>query len=76
MREDKGSQRVLLLFPEGGLELNATAAAVLDLCDGLRSVADIAALLADRFPDVGKREIERDVVELLAGLVERRLVEV
>ena len=76
LRHDKASNRLLLVFPEGALELNPTAAAVLELCDGLRSVAEIAALLADRFPGTARQEIEQDVVGLVSGLVERRLLEV
>ncbi|MCU0890041.1 MAG: pyrroloquinoline quinone biosynthesis peptide chaperone PqqD [Rubritepida sp.] len=40
---------MLLLYPEAGLALNPTAAATLELCDGARTVAEIAALLGERF---------------------------
>jgi len=61
----------MLLFPEGALELNETAAKVLELCDGERTVADVVGILEARYPgaDVGP-----DVKELLGRLEERRFV--
>jgi coenzyme PQQ biosynthesis protein PqqD len=41
--------QALLLYPEGALALNPTAHAVLELCDGRRTVAQIVAELAGRF---------------------------
>ena len=61
----------LLLIPEGAVRLNATAAAVLELCDGLRSVEDIAATLAARYDGA---EVGDDVRELLERMAERGLV--
>lgn len=49
LRPDRQTGRMLLLYPEAGLALNATAAATLELCDGARTVAEIAGLLATRF---------------------------
>jgi coenzyme PQQ biosynthesis protein PqqD len=61
----------MLLFPEGALELNETAAKVLELCDGQRTVADVVSILESRYPgaDVGP-----DVRDLLGRLEERRFV--
>jgi pyrroloquinoline quinone biosynthesis protein D len=61
----------MLLFPEGALELNESAAKVLELCNGERTVADIVRVLEARYPgaDVGP-----DVKELLGRLEERRFV--
>ena len=36
-------QQHVLLYPEGAVLLNDTGAAILELCDGQRSVAEIAA---------------------------------
>jgi pyrroloquinoline quinone biosynthesis protein D len=60
----------VLLFPEGVLVPNTTAAAVLELCDGARTVTDIAAVLGKRFSGVR----EQDVLDVLARLGERRVV--
>ena len=61
----------LLLIPEGAVRLNATAAAVLELCDGERSVEDIAAALSERY---GGADVADDVRELLAGIAQKGLV--
>jgi pyrroloquinoline quinone biosynthesis protein D len=61
----------LLLVPEGVVRLNASAAAVLELCDGERSVDDIVGALAARYDgaDVGD-----DVRELVDAMVRKGLV--
>ena len=64
LRTDRLSGETLLLYPEHGLILSPSAAAILRLCDG-RSVGDIAAELA---APVG------DVLEFLTTLSDRGLV--
>jgi pyrroloquinoline quinone biosynthesis protein D len=61
----------VVLFPEGVLVLNDTAAAVVDLCDGRTSLGDIAAKLAEEFDGVRPQ----DVAELVERLVARRVVD-
>ena len=63
------NQRVLL-YPEGVVLLNDTGAAVLDLCDGARSIAEIAAILGERF----NCDVRTDVLEYLTGLEDQALV--
>ncbi|MEZ0069647.1 pyrroloquinoline quinone biosynthesis protein D [Streptacidiphilus sp. MAP12-20] len=60
----------LALVPEGVLVLNETASAVLALCDGRRTVAEIVSRLGERFGGVRTE----DVTELLARLAARRVV--
>ncbi|MFD9703932.1 pyrroloquinoline quinone biosynthesis peptide chaperone PqqD [Lentzea sp. NPDC059081] len=62
----------VVLFPEGVLVLNETAASVVALCDGARSVGDIAVALADEYDGVEPS----DVASLVSRLVERRVVDV
>ncbi|GAB2864845.1 pyrroloquinoline quinone biosynthesis peptide chaperone PqqD [Lentzea nigeriaca] len=62
----------VVLFPEGVLVLNETAASVVALCDGVRSVGDIALALGDVYAGVQPE----DIAELVARLVERRVVDV
>ncbi len=62
----------VVLFPEGVLVLNETAAAVVGLCDGRTSVEGIARRLAEEFDGVRAD----DVAELVSRLVARRVVEV
>jgi pyrroloquinoline quinone biosynthesis protein D len=61
----------VLLFPEGVLLLNDTAAAVVARCDGSTNVGDIARNLATEFDDMRAE----DVVELVTRLVQRRVVD-
>ena len=64
-------ERHVLLYPEGLVALNETAAAILELCDGDRPVAQIVATLKLRYRAEG---IERDVAVLLQGLAAKGLV--
>ena len=61
----------VLLVPEGVVRLNPSAAEVLELCDGERSLDDIVALLAERYDgaDVGD-----DVRGLIDAMTERGVV--
>lgn len=60
-----------LLVPEGAVRLNETATRVLELCDGRRSVEEIAATLSQRYSGT---DVTDDVRDLLAGMGERGLV--
>jgi pyrroloquinoline quinone biosynthesis protein D len=60
----------VLLFPEGVLVPNPTAAAVLELCDGARSVTEITTVLSRRYSGV----VAQDVLSVLSRLGERRVV--
>jgi pyrroloquinoline quinone biosynthesis protein D len=68
---DEVRERHVLLYPEGLVALNETAAAILELCDGDRAVAQIVATLKLRYRAEG---IERDVAALLQGLAAKGLV--
>lgn len=64
LRTDRLTGETLLLYPEHGLVLNQSAAAIVRLCDG-REVAEIAAALDAPLSDV---------VALLQTLASRGLV--
>lgn len=68
---DHTRERHVLLAPESVLVPNATAAAVLRLCDGHRSAAEIARALRARYASVP----EGDVRGLLDRLARRRVIE-
>ena len=68
---DEVRERHVLLYPEGLVALNETAAAILALCDGERPVEQIVATLKLRYQAEG---IERDVMALLQGLAAKGLV--
>jgi pyrroloquinoline quinone biosynthesis protein D len=67
---DQVRQQRLLLYPEGVVLLNDTGAAILELCDGQRSIAEIASVLGERY----HCDVTADVLEYLSQLVDRDLV--
>ena len=67
---DPVRQQRVLLYPEGVVLLNETGAAILDLCDGRRSIAAIAAALEERY----HRDVVADVIEYVSRLAERELI--
>jgi pyrroloquinoline quinone biosynthesis protein D len=73
LRSDRVRGEVVLLLPDRVLLLNATAAAVLTLCDGRRTSAELVAELAGRY-DSPVEVLAGDVCELLAQFRERGLI--
>ena len=71
LRYDDVREEHLLLIPEGAVRLNPTAAQVLELCDGERSLDDIAAALSERYDGADVRD---DVVELVDAMAQKGLV--
>ena len=60
----------VLLFPEGVVRLNATGAAILELCDGVRSIDDVVLTLATRF-DTSPEKLRDDVSDYLSQLAHK-----
>ena len=71
LRYDDVREEHVLLIPEGAVRLNPTAADVLGLCDGERSLDDIVGALSARYEGVDVRD---DVVDLVDAMVEKGLV--
>ncbi len=71
LRYDDVREEHLLLIPEGAVRLNPTAADVLGLCDGERSVDDIVGALSARYDGADVRD---DVLELVDAMSQRGLV--
>jgi pyrroloquinoline quinone biosynthesis protein D len=69
---DAARERHVLLTPEAVSVLNGTGAAILRLCDGQRTVAEIVAELRNRYD----RVVDDEVRTFLDRLVARRCVEV
>lgn len=71
LQYDEVREEHLLLVPEGVVRLNPTAAEVLELCDGQRSLNEIVGALSARYEgaDVGE-----DVRGLLDAMTQRGLV--
>ena len=63
--------RPVLLYPEGAVLLNDTAKAILELVDGRRTIAEIAAILSERY---GGADVEADVLECLERLTRQELI--
>jgi pyrroloquinoline quinone biosynthesis protein D len=71
LRYDEVREEHLLLIPEGAVRLNPTAAEVLELCDGERSLDDIVVALSARYEGADVRD---DVLELVDAMAQRGLV--
>jgi coenzyme PQQ biosynthesis protein PqqD len=74
LRPDRLSGRMVLLYPERGLVLSDSAAAILELCDARHTVAEIVDLLARR-TEGDRATIAADVGALLETLIGRGLVQ-
>jgi pyrroloquinoline quinone biosynthesis protein D len=71
LRYDEVREEHVLLVPEGAVRLNPTAVAVLELCDGERTLEEIAGALSARY---GGADVSGDVEELVDALARRGLV--
>jgi pyrroloquinoline quinone biosynthesis protein D len=74
LRPDGPSGKLALLSPENVMLLNATGAAIVELCDG-RSVAEMVSTLALRFSAPPER-LQAEVLGYLARLRDKGLLEV
>ena len=70
LRYDDVREEHVLLIPEGVVRLNPTAAEVLALCDGERSLDDIVGALSERY----ESDVRDDVTELVDAMAEKGLV--
>lgn len=70
MRHDAGRGRWILLAPERVFEPDDTAVEVLKLCDGERTVHDIALKLAADY-NAPVAEIEGDIVQMVQDLADK-----
>ncbi len=52
----------VILYPEGMVKLSQSAGAIMEQCDGQRSVDDIIAALNEKFPGI---ELTQDVFNFL-----------
>ena len=71
LRYDEVREEHQLLIPEGVVRLNPTAAEVLELCDGERSVDGIVGELSARYDGA---DLRGDVQELVDAMAQRGLV--
>jgi pyrroloquinoline quinone biosynthesis protein D len=71
LRYDDVREEHVLLVPEGAVRLNPSAAEVLELCDGERSLDDIVGVLATRYEGA---DLSGDVRGLVDAMTERGLL--
>jgi pyrroloquinoline quinone biosynthesis protein D len=71
LRYDDVREEHLLLIPEGAVRLNPSAAEVLELCDGERSLDEIVGALSARYDG---SDLGDDVRELIDAMAQRGLV--
>ncbi len=67
---DPVRQRHVLLYPEGAVLLNETGAAILELCNGSRTLGDIVTILTERY----QADVSADVTEYLTTMADRELI--
>ena len=67
---DPVRQKHVLLYPEGAVLLNDTGAAILELCNGTRTVDEIVTILTERY----HADVSADVNEYLSQMADRELV--
>ena len=74
LRLDRKTNRYLLLYPERGMQLNPTAADIVQLCTGELTVTEIVARLVEKYAPQSPEQIEREVHSFLDALRERALL--
>ena len=76
LRWDKRESKYLLVYPERGILLNATAGAILAKCDGVRTVDTIVSELAkESAPGSDEATIRTDVTAFLEEMRKRGVLE-
>ncbi len=70
---DSTTDKSVLLYPEGVIELNETAHEILSRCDG-RTLGEIVEALAEEY-EAESGPLAADVRETLADLQRRKLIE-
>jgi pyrroloquinoline quinone biosynthesis protein D len=74
LRLDPKTGKYILLYPEKGLLLNPTGAAILKLCDGQQPLSAIIATLAAEFQS-DAAVLQGEVLSFVRGLLDRGLLQ-
>jgi coenzyme PQQ biosynthesis protein PqqD len=75
LRRDRRTDRLMILYPEKGIELSPTAAEIVRLCTGENTVGEIVERLGASYAVADRATIEREVLDLLNALADRCLIE-
>lgn len=73
LRHDKGRGRWVILAPERVFNPDEISVAILKLCDGLRTVDDISAVLAGEYR-APINTVRQDIIEMLQDLADKGVV--
>lgn len=74
LRLDQKTGKYILLYPEKGLLLNATGAAILKRCTGAQALSEIIAALALEFQS-DEGTVTAEVLTFVQGLLDRGLLQ-
>lgn len=72
---DSAENQSFLLVPEGALRLNPTGVKIAQLCTGDHSLQEIIERLAGEFGSADRQQVERETINFLTRLHERRVVD-
>jgi pyrroloquinoline quinone biosynthesis protein D len=75
LRFDEKTKGWLLVYPERGLALAESAANILQLCDGTRTVNGVIDELSKKYEGAPRDVLSKDVLAFLASMDERALLE-
>lgn len=74
LRFDRHSGQYMIVYPERGLALNASAAAIAKHCDGTHTVTEIAAIVAEEAGEAAE-VVLADVAAFVEELARKGLLE-
>ncbi len=69
------TQKDMLVMPEGAIRLKGTAAEIVALCDGERTLEEIFAALKTKYPNSSPQELEAETMEFLQSLRQKRVLD-
>lgn len=75
LQYDRHANRHMLLYPEKGLALNATATEIVKLCNGELTVEEMISNLAARYDGSSTETLEKEVFGFLEALRTRGLLD-
>lgn len=64
-----------VLFPEGAIKVQGTGLAILSLCNGQRTFAEILAELQRQYVGADPKRVREDAAKFLEQLREKRVVD-
>ena len=73
LQTDAATGQAVLLYPEGILELNETAHAIANFCNGLTTVRQIVVALAAEY-EINESELRSDIEACLEDLQRQQLI--